>query len=115
MIVALTCIFAVGLKPQLVAPVAGIAVALTVFVFGSRFTSGQKDPSPTQPRFQPPVSREDESDPKVEISRIIIFVLLLAIAFNAVIYAVEAWRGTLDTYALRAIIPRVALAIVLIA
>ena len=115
MIVAFTSIFVGGLKPQLVAPVAGMAAAVSVFVFASRFNAAKKDQSvSTRPESQLPISQENESNPGIKFLRIAIIGLVCAIALNALIFSVEAWKGTLDTYALRRIIPKAAFGIVLV-
>jgi hypothetical protein len=115
MIVALAAIFVGGIKPQLVAPVAGMAVAVSVFVFASRFNAAKKGQSvATQVGSQPATSHEEESNPGIRLLRIVIIGILCAIALNVVVFGVEAWKGTLDTYALRRVIPKAAFAVVLI-
>jgi hypothetical protein len=66
------------------------------------------------PESQLPISQEEGSNPGIKLLRTAIIGLLCAIALNAVIFGEEAWKGTLDTYALRRIIPKAAFAAALI-
>ena len=115
MIAALASIFVGGLRPQLVAPVGAGVLVVSVVVFTSRFNAKKNEQSAsTQAGSQPPISQEDESSPGIKLLRIVIIGILCAFALNAVIFGVEAWKGTLNTYALRRFIPKAAFAAALI-
>jgi hypothetical protein len=113
MIVALASIFAGGLKPQLVAPVAGMAIAVNVFVFVSRFKTPQKDYS-ISASAEPSPQIPQQSNPGITVLKVLIIAAMCVLALNVVIFAVEAWRGILDTYALRRFIAKAVFGLVFI-
>ena len=55
-----------------------------------------------------------EINPGITLLKILIIAVLCIGALNAVTFAIEAWNGTLDTYALRRFLPKAAFGLALI-
>lgn len=62
----------------------------------------------------PTSANSSEINPGITLLKILIIAALCAVLLNVVIFAVEIWNGTLDTYALCRFIPKAAFGLVLI-
>ena len=110
--VGLLCVFVIGLSPRLVGSVTAMALAVSVLVFTSRFNAAKNNRSVSE--FSPS-TRQASSNPGVAILQVLIIAALCIGALNVVTFAIEASKGTLDTYELRRFIPKAAFGLVLIA
>jgi len=113
LIVSLASIFVGGYKPQIVAPIAALAFAVSVFVFLSQFNVPQND-RPVSMATNSPLPAQKQSNLGITVVKVLIVVALVIGAANVLTFAMEAWRGTLDSYELRRFIPKAAFGIVLI-
>lgn len=62
----------------------------------------------------PEEANSSEVNPGITVLKVLIIAAICAGVLNVVTFVVEAWRGSLDTYALRRFIPKFAFGLVLI-
>jgi hypothetical protein len=72
-----------------------------------RLGKGADSPTPTS-------ANSSEINPGITLLKILIIAVLCIVALNAAYFAVEAWNGTLDTYALRRFVPKALFGLVFI-
>lgn len=112
MMAAFVSIFVGGLKPQLVVPVAGIAVAASVFAFASRFNAVNKDQS-VSTAIEISSSISAARTPAITFLRFLMIATLCVGALMIMTFVVEGWTGTLNPDDIRRFVPKAVFAVAL--
>ena len=103
LLVSTLSIFWAQLAPAVVVPVTGLVLLVVVFEFRSYFNATSDDHAPNH---SPQPENPEETDPGIKLLRILIIALGVIFLINVAMFAVLAWRGTLDDYDLRRFIPK---------